>query len=252
MRLAEGVQLHTAFLCARYRKDGKRTGAEDETVRVVVAYHYPVPTAEIHQLTVEIHGGRGPGRHVGIIGPHHLDTCKVHALQRIEVRLPPFTGKEVVFYYIGLHQRRCGRICRITRIRDQHLVPSVQKSKRQEKDPLLGAHKRLNLTGRVELHAIIPPVPCGKRSPQFRDADIALVGMVAGPGRGLHQGLYCRCRRHPVRRTYPQIDDTVLSRGCPGGIEGIYFLEFGGKVVFFHCLRPFCWSYNHGSNVFPV
>ena len=96
VRLAERIQLQTAVLRSRHGQDGKRMIVQDETVRVVIAYQYAVPAAEIHQFPIQFHGSGSSRRHVRIIRPHDLHSGQIHLLERIEIRLPSVAGLQII------------------------------------------------------------------------------------------------------------------------------------------------------------
>ena len=245
MSLAERIQLKTTFLRSRLSQYRQRVIIQYETVRIVIAYQYPMSAAEIHKLRVEFLGSRSPGRHVRIIRPHYLHPAQIHPLQSLEIRPPTVLLAKIICHDLSLHKLRRRRICRISRVRHKNLVALVKKGQRNQQDRLLGAHKRLDLLCRIQCHSIPTSIPIGKRLPELRKSHIALVCMVSRLRRTLAQRLDRRHRRHAVRRTYAQIDDKFLPTFLSFGIHRRYFLKLPRKVVLLHTLRPLRRLYDH-------
>ena len=100
---------------------------EDEAVRIVVADQDAMSATEIHDALIQRWCGVAAGRHVGIVGPHHLHAAQIHLLQGIEVGLPTFVLQQIVVDQLGTYQLADRAIGRIARIGNQDPIAWIQE-----------------------------------------------------------------------------------------------------------------------------
>ena len=109
---------------------------------------------KIHKPRIKFRSSLSTCRHAGIVGPHHLDAGEIHCLKGIEVRIPAVLFKQIVLENFRLNHQCSGVVSRITRVRNQHLVPLVQEGKHNKQNALLGAGEGLNLASGIKSNAI--------------------------------------------------------------------------------------------------
>ena len=247
MGLAQGVQFYDAFPCAFRGEHGNRVVVEYEAVRVVVDQQYPVPEGEVHEPAVEFWRRHGAGRHTRIVGPHHLHPFEVHVLKFVEVGIPSVFLLEGVVEHLRAHHLRGGRIGRIARVRNEHLVTLVYEGQEYGENSFLGAHQGLYLAPGVKFHTVVAGVPSREGLPQLGQADIWLVLVaVREPGRRTER-FYGLLWRHPVRRTYAQVYHRIEALRLAFGIKRRYLLVLQGEEIFPDGFRPVCWSDYHNA-----
>ena len=104
MSLTQGIKLQTALHRSRLSQNRDRTIIKNEAVRIVITYQYPVPTTEIHELSIKFFRCRSAGGHIGIVCPHYLHPLQIHLLQCLEIRPPSIALAKIIGQYLRFHK----------------------------------------------------------------------------------------------------------------------------------------------------
>ena len=199
----------------------------DEAVRVVVDDQDIVPGAEVDDPLEQFRRGGLSRRHVGIIDQHHLHAVESRPFDGLEVRIEIRLLVERIGQHLASGQPHGGRIGRITRVGDQHLVARIEERHADMHDALLRTDQRQHLRIVVQLGAVPLPIPVGKSLAQNRLALVGHVFVDVGALGFLRQPVDDRPMGRQVGTAHGQLDDLAAR----GGLELRKFAQAAREIV---------------------
>ena len=227
MALRHRVELDAAVFRPGHLEDAHRVVVEDERVRVVVDHENVVLLGEGDELLEGLHARVAARGHVRIVGPHHLHARQVHALELVEVGLPPVVLTEVIVDDLRAEDLVHSRISGIAGIGDEHFVAGVAEGEGDIHDTLLGADDGLDLGHGIHRHAIDALVEACHGAVELRQAARGLIAVGMGGVRHLAELVDGLLRRRHVGRADGEGDDVLTL-----GIELHHFFQLTAEIVF--------------------
>ena len=180
VRFRHGIELDATIFGSWDLQDGEMLLVENEGIRIVVDHDQIVVHSEAHQSLVGLTTGIAARRHIGIVGPHEFDTREVHLLQLVEIGLPTVVFTEVIIHNLGTQNLRERRVCRISRIRHQHLVARIDKGKGDVQDALLGTYQGQELALGIQIDIIPTLIETSHRLAQLGGSHGGLIAVSTG------------------------------------------------------------------------